>query len=315
MTGRGDLSFLAPPGELSDWRMVLLHDVAEDAGVLSALPGTPADVASARGLEPHAVRVVLEALAVWDVVERDEDGRYALGPDAPDGDLAAQHHHHARSMRLWTSQVADRLHGLALGDGPGPDPTELERWMAALAAYARPAAPAVVDACLARFPDARRVLDLGGGHGEHALAFARQGLQVTMQDRDAVIDLARRSGRLSDAGVELFAGDFFEELPGPPFDIVFSSAVTETYDAERNADLYARLGPATAPGGGVALLVFVRGRNDVAPAFAVQMLAVGRGGDTYSEAEYRSWLEGSGYLDVDVVDIEGRAQSLVMAGR
>lgn len=187
--------------------------------------------------------------------------------------------------------------------------------MAALAAYARPAADDVVDACLTRFPDARTVLDLGGGHGEHALAFAARGLQVTMQDRAPMIDLARGSGRLEKAGVVLFEADFFESLPEACFDLVFSSAVSETYDRRRNEELHSRLRAATGPAGGIALLVFMRGRNDVSPVFAVQMMSVGRGGDTYGESDYRGWLEGAGFAEVEVVDVPGRSQSLVLARR
>lgn len=315
MTLRPELSFLAQPGEVADWRMVLLYDVAAGAGLFEAMPGTPAEVASLRGLDQHAVRVVLEALAAWRIVERDASGRYAPGAAAPDADMAPLFRHHARSLRLWTTGIEEHLHGVTPADVAGPTSAGVEGWMAALAAYARPAAAAVVDACLTRFPHARTVLDLGGGHGEHALAFAARGLRVTMQDRPQMIDLARSSGRLEDAGVELFEGDFFETLPEMPFDVVFSSAVSETYDRRRNADLQSRLRAATTPTGGIALLVFMRGRNDVSPVFAVQMLSVGRGGDTYGEVDYRDWLEGAGLGDVEVVDVPGRSQSLVLASR
>lgn len=315
MTLRPELSFLGPPGEVADWRMVLLYDVAAGAGVFGALPGTPADVASARDLDEHAVRVVLEALAVWGIVERDDSGRYAPGAAAPDADLGALFRHHARSLRLWTTGVEDRLRRVPPGDVVGPTSAAVDDWMAALGAYARPGAATVVDACLARFPHARTVLDLGGGHGEHALAFAARGLQVTLQDRAPMIDLARRSGRLEGAGIQLFEGDFFETLPEIRFDVVFSSAVSETYDRRRNVDLHGRLRSATAPTGGIALLVFMRGRNGVSPIFAVQMMSVGRGGDTYGESDYRGWLEGAGFTEVEVVDVTGSSQSLVLASR
>lgn len=315
MTLRPELSFLGPPGEVADWRMVLLYDVAAGAGVFEVLPGTPAEVASARGLDEHAVRVVLEALAVWRIVERDASGRYAAGAAAPDPDLGPLFRHHARSLRLWTTGLEDRLHGVAPGEVVSPASSAVDGWMAALAAYARPGAGSVIDACLARFPHARTVLDLGGGHGEHALAFAARGLQVTMQDRTPMIDLARRWGRLESAGIELFEADFFEALPDAAFDLVFSSAVSETYDRRRNEELHSRLRAATCAGGGIALLVFMRGRNEVSPVFAVQMLGVGLGGDTHGESDYRGWLEGAGFAEVEVVDVAGTSQSLVLASR
>lgn len=315
MSARRDRSFLAPPDEVSDWRMVLAYDAAARAGVLSALPATPEDVARRGGLHARGVRAVLDVLAVWAIVERGQDGAYGPGPRMPGGDLAALWHHHARTLRLWSVHIDDRLHGV---DGVSPRAStaeEQEVWYAALAAFARPAAPAVVDACLRRFRGARRVLDLGGGHGEHALAFARRGLAVTMQDRAPAIELARRAGRLGTAGVALFEGDFFDTLPAGPFDIAFCAAVTDTYDGAGNAALCRRLAGIVAPGGGVALLAFVRGRNNVVPVFSVQMLAAGGRGDTHREEDYRRWLGQAGFGAVEVHDIDGLPQSLLLAAR
>ncbi len=106
----------------------------------------------------------------------------------------------------------------------------------------------MVDACLRRFPRARRVLDLGGGHGEQSLEFARRGLRPTMQDRPEVVEIAERRGQLGNAGVELFAGDLFTTLPPGPFDLVICGLTTNMYDGARNRDLYRRPRPITAPG-------------------------------------------------------------------
>ena len=111
----------------------------------------------------------------------------------------------------------------------------------------------MVDACLRRFPRARRVLDLGGGHGEQSLEFARRGLRPTMQDRPEVVEIAERRGQLGNAGVELFAGDFFTTLPPGPFDLVICGLTTNMYDGARNRDLYRRPRPITAPAGGLAI--------------------------------------------------------------
>jgi ubiquinone/menaquinone biosynthesis C-methylase UbiE len=53
-------------------------------------------------------------------------------------------------------------------------PELLEVFLGYLAVDTRRRTPPAVDACLARHPKARRVLDVGGGHGELALAFAQQ---------------------------------------------------------------------------------------------------------------------------------------------
>jgi len=68
-----ELSFLAEPGAVADWRLVLLLDVAADTGVLGALPGRADEVAGRLRLDPRATRIVLDALAGWGVVAAGAD--------------------------------------------------------------------------------------------------------------------------------------------------------------------------------------------------------------------------------------------------
>lgn len=309
MVNRDDLSFLADPGEVWDWRMTLLYDAVRAAGVIASLPGTAADVAAQLQLDREAVRVALDGLTAWGVVDAD-GGRYALGPEAPDDDEAATLGLHARSMRRWCAEIDNRLHGVP----PTPDPVGMRpEWLDALAVNARRVGPALVDACLARFPNARTVLDLGGGHGEHALEFARRGLEATMQDRPPVIDFARQQGRLEAGGVRLFAGDFHQTLAGGPFDLVFCAGVTHTMSADRNRDLYRRLRPIVAAGGGFAITTFLRNRTARSSIFAIQMLMTGQGGDTFAEDQYREWLAAAGFQPIEVVEVGPRAQALLVS--
>lgn len=297
-----DLSFLSPPGEIADWRLVVLCDVAGAGGVFDELPGTAAAIARRLGLDPHGVRVVLDALAALDVVEHREDGAYGPGPGAPDDATLATIRHHARALRRWAMTVDHRMRGELGGDPIGmADP---DTFHDSLAASASRAAPEVVDACLARFPDARSVLDLGGLHGEYSLEFARRGLRATMQDQPRMVEVARKRGRLEAAGVELFEGDFFESVPEGPFDLAFCSGITHTFGAEGNLALFGNVRKVVAPGGGVAVVTFLRERSPVAALFAVQMLLNENGGDTHAEAEYREWLQSAGFtVDAEVVDL------------
>ncbi len=312
MTTWEERTFLAPPGEVGDWRLALLYDAAVDTGLLSGLPAQPSELASRLGLDGRAVRVVLEALANWDVVDAGEGGSYVLGSGAPDADAAAVVRHHGRAVRLWSGRIDDRLHGV-VGAGVGPDPKQVELMLDALTVNGRESAPGAVDACLARVPDARTVLDVGGGHGEYAAEFARRGLRAVMQDRPGVVELARRTGRLAAAGVELFAGDFFESLPVGPFDLVFCAGVTYTYDAKHNLELYRRLKPLLAPVGVLALHTFLRGTDPLASIFAVQMLMATGVADTHGEDDYREWLSGAGYQSVEVKRLERRPEWMVLA--
>ena len=95
-------------------------------------------------------------------------------------------------------------------------------------------------------------------------------------------------------GVDLFPGDFFEDLPEAPFDLVFCSGVTHTMSGERNRTLYGRVRPLVADTGAFVIVTLLRGTT-AARLFAVQMLVVGNRGDTHSEDEYRHWLAGAGF--------------------
>ncbi|CAA9433550.1 MAG: hypothetical protein AVDCRST_MAG37-781 [uncultured Rubrobacteraceae bacterium] len=313
MSREDDLSFLAPPGEVADWRMVATFDAAAEAGLFEQLPATPAQVASRLGLDERAVRILLGALSVWGVVEK-HAGRYSMHPDwSCDQGEAATLRHHARVLRTWSTQLGDRLRGTP--PSPSKIPPERRRlWLEALAASAREQAPLVVETCLKRFPNVRRVLDLGGGHGEHARAFARRGLSVMLQDTEPTVELLKES-ELPSSGVELFAGDFFEVLPNAQFDLVLCAGVTHTYDGERNRLLYRRIASILASGGGLAIITFLPEQDPRASIFAVQMLAVSAGGDAHKEIKYREWLEAEGYRAPEIRHLSNTANFLLLTSR
>ncbi len=59
-----DLSFLAPPGEVTDWRMAAAFDAAIEVGLFKELPATTAEVADRLGLDERAVRILPGALSL-----------------------------------------------------------------------------------------------------------------------------------------------------------------------------------------------------------------------------------------------------------
>lgn len=306
-----ELSFLALPDMTIDWRKALLYDLASGAEILTALPASPDELASRLGLDPHAVRVVLDALAVWDIVDADPSGTFGLGHGAPGPDAAAVLRHHGRAIRLWATTIPDRLAGVT----PAPrrfDPRGVQVMLDGLVVNARESAPGTIDASLAEVPDAKRVLDVGGGHGEYALEFARRGLAATMCDRPDVIAMAGDPHPLTAAGITVFAGDFFEALPEGPFDIVFCAGVTYTLDGDRNIALYRRLRPLIAPGGALAIMSFLGGTDELASIFAVQMLGAG-GGDSHHEDDYRAWLAAADYAAVTAQRMARRPEWLIVA--
>jgi hypothetical protein len=294
---------------------VVVHDAAAEAGILervAASPATPVELAGDLDLDERAARVVLQALAVWDVVAADGAGRFSPGSAWPDREATAALRHHARAIRGWSAKIDDRLRGT----GPPAErtlPPRTDLWLEALAVRARHAAPALVDACLDRIPRVRRALELGGGHGEYGLELTRHNVEVTMVDRPAVIALVRP--RLEPAGIVLHAGDFLEALPRGPFDLVLCAGVNHTYDGEGNRAMFHQAACVMAPEGALAILTYLRGRDSMAPIFAVQMLMGASGADTHAEDDYRTWLAESGLTEVTVLDGAHPRESLLLATR
>lgn len=305
-----DSSFLAPVGEVADWRMVLLVDAADEAGLLAAVPATPEDMSGRLGLDAHAVTVVLEALACSGVVRKAADGRFEPGPAWPGAEASAVLTHHASCLKLWAGALAGRLRGESAP--PAQLAANPARWLEAVAAHARAVAPSSVDAVLQHIPGAANLLDLGGGHGVYAAEFARRGLAVTMQDREAVIDIAHSQGDLEAAGIELYAADLFESIAPGPFDVIFCAGVTHALSPELNLALFERVRSHLAPGGTLVVQAFARNGGAVSALFAVQMLAVARGGDAHPEASTRRWLADSGY-EVTATCSAGEGVTMVFA--
>ncbi len=136
---------------------------------------------------------------------------------------------------------------------------------------------------------------------------------MTMQDRLEVTALAQADGRIADAGVQVFAGDFFEQLPDRSFDLVLLANVAHTYDAAHNTELYRRILPHIAAGGGLAITAFVRGRDPRSAVFALQMLSGTGGGDAHTGHDYARWLEEAGFSTCHTMDLDHQPQSLVLA--
>ncbi|MDH3300934.1 MAG: class I SAM-dependent methyltransferase [Acidimicrobiia bacterium] len=308
MANDRDLGFLAEPGDLADWRMVILVDNAARAGLLDLLPGTAEEAAAKAGMHPKSARVLLDALTVFGVVTVIDDGEtvYRPGPAMPDGDQRAILAQHAQFIGRWASELPGRL----------PDPINRERrpwirpglagWLASLGARAKGEAPGVIDRCLAAFPNARTVLDVAGGHGEYGIEAARRGLDVTLLDLPQVIDIVSEWPSVRETGIHLWAGDVFDSRPDATFDLVLAFGFTHTQPAGRIATLFPHLAALTNNGGGLAVNTFLRGSGPVARLFAVQMLIAGNDGDTHRLEDYVSWITAAGYDEPWLEDGDGR---------
>jgi SAM-dependent methyltransferase len=306
-----------------DWRWAILLGAAVREGLLEAVAGRTLRaeaVAENLGMDARAVYVVLSALAELGVLEEGPEGFRLLeehgGPllDRGHPDFVGQSVVHRFELIGSWGRIPEILRtGRPVEDRTLPGFGGTETFIAAMRRGARPGAGAVADAVLARLPDGAGILDVGGGPGTNAEAFAAGGARVTVFDRPEVVDLMRET--LSAAGVEAEAGDMNEGLPGGPFDAVYFGNTSHMYGPEENRALFARMRRSLVPGGLLVVREFVRGLGEDAALFAANMLVLTPRGGTYTAEEYERWLLEAGYGAVEYEPVAGRSSHLIFARR
>jgi SAM-dependent methyltransferase len=158
-----------------------------------------------------------------------------------------------------------------------------------------------------------RMLDVGGGPATFAIAFAQANprLQAEVLDLGPVLPIAR--GHIRDAGLDgrvtAREGDLRRDDLGQGYDLVLVSAICHMLGEAENQDLLRRCARALRPGGRVAIREFIldpdRAGPPVAALFALNMLVGTPGGNTYTEADYRSWLAAAGFGNITRPDPAG----------
>jgi ubiquinone/menaquinone biosynthesis C-methylase UbiE len=165
-----------------------------------------------------------------------------------------------------------------------------------------------------------RVLDVGGGSGAYAMAFARArgDIEVVVFDLPGVVPLAEEyiRGEGLAPRVRAVAGDFEADPLGDGFDLAFLSAILHGNSPAQNRALLRKAAEALNPRGQLVVQDFIMAEDRTAPPFgalfALNMLVGTQAGDTYTESEVRGWMEEAGIGDVVRRDT---AWSSLMIGR
>lgn len=332
---------------------LLVLNAALRAGLVDvlAVPGVhdASAAAAAAGTDPRATRIVLEALVDLGVADR----LVASAADHLSGPRYCLSHLGRRHLvdpgpeleRSWLLHQANKARGwlelphvLETGRPPARERRGHRdtRNFALTMAEGDPAImDEVIDHCLdyllGEHPDAGggsvpdgagdapgkrrlRVLDVGGAVGHLARRFAERGHAATLFDRPEVLPVAREY--LGEgAGVEMVGGDFLEELPPGPFDLVFLGNVYHIYGPQADAALTERAFACLDSGGAIAIRDYLLDRSPRAPLFAVNMLQATEEGGVWSERDFRGWLDEAGFVDFRIVDLKMVPNQLVLGTR
>lgn len=303
------------------WQEAVILGSARREGILEAVADrsrSADEVAKELGASPRAVYALLSALVELGVLAEDEN-RFRLLQDHR-GPLLDRSHpdyagglivHRFELIRKWGRMPEILKTGSPIDDEPTEGPQGKETFIYSMRRLARPGVRAVADLLLSRLPENPHILDIGGGPGTYAEAFTEGGARVTVLDLPEVIELMKE--HLAAAGLSAVGGDFNEGLPEGPFDAVYLGSVSHIYGPEENQALIKRVAETLAPGGLIAIRDFIRGVSRGAALFAVNMVVNTDSGDTYTEEQYRGWLDAAGFEGIEVIPIPGRDTCFILA--
>lgn len=268
---------------------------------------TSAELAGRIAADARATDRLLNALCALRLLVK-SDGRFRHTPESrrylDDGspEFAAGLGHTASMWHSWsglTDAVREGRPAIKAAINDRGD-AWLKPFIAAMHHRAVQQAPGI--AALIDLERVGRVLDVGGGSGAFALAFAERkpGLVAVVFDLPNVLPLTREY--IAAAGFEhrvtTAVGDYMTDPLPRGFDLVFLSAVVHSNSPAQNAALLKSCAAALNPGGRVAVVDWVMDADRVQPTsgalFALNMLVATEHGDTFTEGEIRGWMDGAG---------------------
>jgi SAM-dependent methyltransferase len=287
---------------------------AQRLGVFEALgagPLTSAEVATRVKADARGTTLLLEALAPLGYVTQ-RGGRYANSamtakwlPVLGDG----MRYFETMLWEEW-AQLEDSIRRgrppLTGYDRLAHNPERWAEFEAGMLAVARMTADEVV-ARVKLPPTARRLLDVGGGHGYYSVAFCRRHPRIaaTVVDLADAVPAAERTivaEHMADR-VAIRTGDFWRDDLGDGWDVALLFNLLHGYPPDRLAQLLRRMHAALGPGGRVVILDQVRGKaaspigEAVARLQGLNMFNASEG-RAYANEEIARWLTEAGFGDV-----------------
>jgi SAM-dependent methyltransferase len=283
--------------------------------VLNGEARTSGETADALGTDARATDRLMNALVALGLLEK-QDGRFRntaladvhLVKGRPDYMGGLGHTNHLWDTWSHLTEVVRLGHPVEVADTNDRGDDWLRPFIAAMHTRGRQSAAEVVG--LLDLGGVARVLDVGGGSGIYAMAFARagRGISSVVFDLPNVIPLTRMyvAQEGLTAEVTTAVGDYLTAPLGDGFDLVFMSAVIHSNATDDNRLLFRKAAQALNPGGRLVVQDFLMAEERDGPLmpalFALNMLVGTPEGDTYTESEVRSWMSAAGFHAIERTD-------------
>lgn len=290
---------------------------------------TVRDIARSIHANERATEMFLNALVSLDLLTRQEDyydnshlsNTYLIkGKPYYMGDSI---HHFHTIMDNWTMlrETIETGKAVSLRDLPEDvDPHDLRDFITAMHNIASVKAEELCSKI--DLKGARTLLDVAGGPGTYAIAFAKANphLRAVVFDLEQVTKLTREfiQAACMEGRVSTQAGNCLEDAFGEnTYDIILLSNILHIYNPENNTNILRKCWNALKDRGQVIIHEFVLDDTKTHPQFAalfsLNMLIGTQEGASYSETEYRAWLENTCFKDIQKIDLE--CNSALIIGR
>ncbi|MDI6784483.1 MAG: methyltransferase [bacterium] len=165
-----------------------------------------------------------------------------------------------------------------------------------------------------------RMLDLGGGPGSYAIAFAKKNpkLNTVVFDLPYALQVAKEIiiQHKMQTRIQLKPGDFLKNEIGKNYDLVLMSQIIHSYSEKQNQQVIKKVYRSLVSGGKIVIHEFFLDQSRTKPAsaavFAINMLVNTTGGRTYTHREVSGWLKRVGFSGIKYISVSDRS-ALLMA--
>lgn len=303
-----------------NWKEIILVAASLRSGMIDGLnesPRTAAELARDLSLDERAVTVVLQALRSLKYVSS-KNGIFRLTVRTKNLFIYENSKEYLRHSIMHSTRLLERwmsLHEVLVTGKPvaGNRLTEgVKSFIFSMNEQGRFAAKELVQRVLEKTGPLRSLVDIGGGGGLFASMFKKRVERVAIFDHpDVVAELAAASDVVD--GVELVPGDAVKDVPPGKYQAALLSNITHIFGPEDNRKIFNNAAQCLEVGGYCVMVDFVRGKNASAPYFGVNMLVNNPEGNTYSEAEYLSWMEEAGLIKFAGFRLRKRDEYVIIA--
>lgn len=154
---------------------------------------------------------------------------------------------------------------------------------------------------------AKRMLDLGGGHGFYSIAFAQKypALEIDLFDLSQVIPLAKEFVKrfALEQRIHFWEGNFLQDQIGEGYDVVLCSNILHS---DKRGIVLPKVYQSLNPGGKIIIKCRVKdSKNDFPTALAKLQWHLQGGREIYPQKTWWGFLAEQGFSQIETVDVNG----------